>query len=270
MFSELQTPAQCSVTSRPKQAYSNASLNVTQMPGILLHHLFLFACSCLHAASPLKADRLSPRPLQPLRPDWSSTRVSAISSPLSRSSSVLPGIGIAAEGDSFVDSAAMTCTSSPSCSSWYGGCEGDGAADDECARERTTSFLHIGHVRRRVVSQGVMQSAWNSWPHGRLITWLCPSTYSSRQTTHSTCFPLYLRFDAERLLGFSCLISSSGIGLWKDVESSSPTPDMVLERGLERGPTGRGLVCRSGEVGEDVSGEATRIEEVVEEADMVW
>ena len=159
MFSERQTPAQCSVTSRPKQAYSKVSLNVTQMPGIPPHYLFLFACSCLQAASPLKADRLSPRPLQPLRPDWSSTRVSAMSSPLSRSCSVLPGIGMAAEGDSFVDSAAMTCTSSPSCSSGLWGCEvDDGAADDEFARERTTSFLHIGHVRRRVVSQGVLES----------------------------------------------------------------------------------------------------------------
>ena len=34
-----------------------------------------------------------------------------------------------------------------------------------------------------------MHSAWNSWPQGKLITLLTPSTYSSRQTTHSFCRP---------------------------------------------------------------------------------
>lgn len=71
-------------------------------------------------------------------------------------------------------------------------------------KDRTTSPLQMGHVRRRVVNQGVlpnklvssrrpdrvdntyMHSAWNSCPQGRLITLLCPSIYSSRQTTHST------------------------------------------------------------------------------------
>lgn len=38
-----------------------------------------------------------------------------------------------------------------------------------------------------------MHSAWNSWPQGKLITLLCPSTYSSRHTTHSTCRPVYFR-----------------------------------------------------------------------------
>lgn len=38
-----------------------------------------------------------------------------------------------------------------------------------------------------------MHSAWNSWPHGKLITWLTPSTYSSKHTTHSRCLPPYLR-----------------------------------------------------------------------------
>ena len=114
---------------------------------------------------------------------------------------------------------------------------------------------------RTTSSDTNMQSAWNSWPHGRLITWLRPSSYSSRQTTHSTCFPLYLRFDIDRPVGFSCSNSSLAIDLLKDVDSSSPTPEVVLERGLERGPVVRELVCRSGDVGEEVSGEAMRIDE---------
>jgi hypothetical protein len=61
------------------------------------------------------------------------------------------------------------------------------------ARERTTSPLQIGHVRRRVVSQGVIHSTWNSWPQGRDMTRLMPSTYSSKHTTHSRCLPPYRR-----------------------------------------------------------------------------
>lgn len=45
-----------------------------------------------------------------------------------------------------------------------------------------------------------MQVAWNSCPHGNRITLLTPSTYSSRQTTHSTDPPIYLL-----LLGTSSL-----------------------------------------------------------------
>ena len=81
--------------------------------------------------------------------------------------------------------------------------------EEPCARERTTSPLQIGQVRRRVISHGVlhgslaiqdplvrevyeethMHSTWNSWPHGRRITLLTPLIYSSKQTTHSTCLP---------------------------------------------------------------------------------
>lgn len=66
-------------------------------------------CVCLQAASPLNADRLMfASPLHPFRGEdgspWSLTSVAAISSPLSKS--LLQGIGIAAVGDSLIDSAA--------------------------------------------------------------------------------------------------------------------------------------------------------------------
>lgn len=90
---------------------------------------------------------------------------------------------------------------------------GSSSRDSErlfCDMDRTTSPLQIGQVRRRVVNHGVllpvsmcpmwllqvstyMHSAWNSCPHGKLMTRLCPSIYSSRQTTHSTCRPVYFR-----------------------------------------------------------------------------
>jgi hypothetical protein len=108
------------------------------------------------------------------------SRSPAISSSRSRD------IGSAADDDLLTVSAAWACTSSSLSSSRYGSYRGlDGAPR---ARDRTTSPLQIGHVRRRVVSQGVlqcmlircviqkdsiathMQSTWNSWPHGRLIT----------------------------------------------------------------------------------------------------
>ena len=121
-------------------------------------HLSRLACGCLLPASPLNADRLSDvSPLQLfLEADASGsslTSVAAISSPRSRSLS--RGIGIAAEGDSLAVSAACAWTSSTL--SWYGA----GAMDmlvlgDGLAIERTTSPLQIGHVRRRVVSQGVL------------------------------------------------------------------------------------------------------------------
>ena len=119
-------------------------------------HLFRSACACRHAASPLNADRLNDAsPLHPLRPDRSSTRVSAISSP--RSTSLSRGIGIAADGDSLVVSAARTWTSSAPGLSWYGVSGGDSRALEDRAIERTTSFLQIGQVRRLVVNQGVLK-----------------------------------------------------------------------------------------------------------------
>lgn len=70
------------------------------------------------------------------------------------SSSMLRGMGSADEEELLTDSAAWICTSS-SLSSRYGSYRGlDG---DPRARDRTTSPLQIGHVRRRVVSQGVLR-----------------------------------------------------------------------------------------------------------------
>jgi hypothetical protein len=47
-----------------------------------------------------------------------------------------------------------------------------------------------------------MHSAWNSCPQGRLMTRLAPSTYSSRQTTHSTCLPMYFLHSLDPLRAF--------------------------------------------------------------------
>jgi len=56
-----------------------------------------------------------------------------------------------------------------------------------------------------------MHSAWNSCPHGRLITLLTPSTYSSKQTTHSLCLPPYLRLhSAKPAARFSSTCSKLG------------------------------------------------------------
>lgn len=121
-------------------------------------HLSRLACGCLLPASPLNADRLSDvSPLQLLleveASEWSLTSVAAISSPRSRS--VSRGIGIAAEGDSLAVSAACAWTSSTA--SWYGAWAVDTLVlEDGLAIERTTSPLQMGHVRRRVVSQGVL------------------------------------------------------------------------------------------------------------------
>ena len=121
-------------------------------------HLSRLACGCLLPASPLNADKLSAlRPLQLLleveASGWSLTSVAAISSPRSRS--VSRGIGIAAEGDSLAVSAA--CAWMSSTLSWYGACAVDVVVvEDGLFNERTTSPLQIGHVRRRVVSQGVL------------------------------------------------------------------------------------------------------------------
>jgi hypothetical protein len=144
--------------------------------------------------------------------------------PLSRSSSASTSLlmtGPAALGSSFVRRAACSWISSSSSSRnrpWVtggAGAEVDGEPEEELpplwARERTMSFLQMGQVRRRVVSHGVlvvnisfefdntsterrnrktyMHASWNSWPQGKLITRLTPSTYSSKQTTHSRCLP---------------------------------------------------------------------------------
>ena len=138
-------------------------------------HLSRSACGCLLPASPLNADRLSDvNPLQlPLEVEasgWSLTSVAAISSPRSRS--VSRGIGIAAEGDSLVVSAACAWTSSTL--SWYGaGALDTSVLEDGLAIERTTSPLQIGHVRRRVVSQGVLaicQHIIRHFNRSRLLT----------------------------------------------------------------------------------------------------
>lgn len=121
-------------------------------------HLSRSACGCLLPASPLNADRLSDviplqLPLEVEASGWSLTSVTAMSSPRSRS--VSRGIGIAAEGDSLVVSAACAWTSSTL--SGYGvGALDTLVLEDGLAIERTTSPLQIGHVRRRVVSQGVL------------------------------------------------------------------------------------------------------------------
>lgn len=184
-----------------------------------------------------------------------------------------------------------TCSSSSSSpSSWYGSYLG--LAHELRPIERTTSPLQIGHVRRRVVNHGVlylvslifsrgrkkkthMQSAWNSWPQGSLMTLLTPSIYSSRQTTHSTCLPIYFLHSPEMAplswperpaRGFVC---STGklleAGVWKF--ALSKTPLAVLERG--RGLLGLGLDCSSGVVAVAPEGEETLGDRLGERA-TVW
>ncbi len=99
------------------------------------------------------------RPRHPLCGDdasaWSLTSVAAMSSPCSRS--LLQGMGIAAEGDSFLVSAACVWMSLEVEPSEAGVATGEGArlAVPAC-RDRTTSPLQIGQVLRRVVSHGVL------------------------------------------------------------------------------------------------------------------
>lgn len=117
-----------------------------------------------------------------------------------------------------------------------------------------------------------MQSAWNSWPQGRLMTLLTPSTYSSRQTTHSTCLPMYFLHSAEKPPApFSCsfraLEDPDGVGtaaLGARKFSLSSTPVVVLERG--RGRDALCCCCRSGVVGVALAGDGSRGDELVEEA----
>lgn len=102
-----------------------------------------------------------------------------------------------------------------------------------------------------------MHSAWNSCPHGKLITLLCPFTYSSRQTTHSTCLPLYLRFHSDgRDAGFSLFEDSTLDG----PAGSENTPDILRDRVLDRDALERFLDPSSGEVGKAEPGLADRVE----------
>ena len=105
-----------------------------------------------------------------------------------------------------------------------------------------------------------MQSTWNSWPHGRLITWLTPSTYSSRHTTHSTCLLMYFFHSLETLAPFSCSgarveLRGISVGLEDALRIrllDSGAPVMVLDRG-------RGCEDeedRSGVVGDELTGVA--------------
>lgn len=148
------------------QCHEMTSLKVPKRLHYIYHccrYRLRSACACLHVASPLKADRLNgARPCHPLRDEDASgaslTSVAAMSSLLSRSAASR-GMGIAAVGDSLVVSAACACTSS--CSRYSDRLHCAGAFDglfSALPMERTTSPLHIGHVRRRVVSHGVLES----------------------------------------------------------------------------------------------------------------
>lgn len=146
---------------------ATAGTHRKQMRRSIFDHRSRSACACLHAASPLKADQLNEAsPRHPLRVEDASgtslTSVAAISSPRSRSFRSR-GMGIAAVGDSLTVSAACIWMSSPSgtFASLFPATELD-TRFGALPIERTTSPLHIGQVRRRVVNHGVMHSAWNS------------------------------------------------------------------------------------------------------------
>ena len=72
-------------------------------------------------------------------------------------------------------------------------------ADRACSSTRSKPRSTEKEYRLAIVSKSkrvlttYMHSAWNSCPQGKLITRLCPSTYSSKQTTHSTWRPVYFR-----------------------------------------------------------------------------
>lgn len=110
-----------------------------------------------------------------------------------------------------------------------------------------------------------MQSAWNSWPQGSLITLLTPSTYSSKHTTHSTCLPMYFFHSAE-MAPRSCperpargwgFVGGAGrlLGVGATKFALSKTPVVVLERGRGLGGLGLGLDCKSGVVDVALGGE---------------
>lgn len=96
-----------------------------------------------------------------------------------------------------------------------------------------------------------MHSTWNSCPHGRLITLLSPSTYSSRHTTHSTCLPEYLRgqrLDPEPDFSPDGPCASFASAALETI------PDVVWERGLDRADGEREPETRRGELGVDDPG----------------
>ena len=64
--------------------------------------------------------------------------------------------------------------------------------------------VEVSSEQQLVIMRTYMQSAWNSWPQGKLMTLLTPSTYSSKQTTHSTCLPIYFFHSGEMPEVFSC------------------------------------------------------------------
>lgn len=183
---------------------------------------------------------------------------SAFAMPCSRSTF----LSLSAEPDPEASASSSSSSSSSSLSSRYGSYRGPFPLP-RCS-DRTTSPLQMGHVRRRVVSQGVMQSAWNSWPHGKLITLLTPSTYSSRHTTHSTCRPIYFLHSAENPpapfsnpdrrfvpdgscgAGIIAVLGARKLGL-------SMTPVVVLERGRDRD----GPCCSRGVMGVAIVGEGS-------------
>lgn len=121
-----------------------------------------------------------------------------------------------------------------------------------------------------------MQSAWNSWPHGNLITLLTPSKYSSRQTTHSTCRPIYFLHSAEKPPAFfsnsarravrelSDGVMAVLLGTWK--LALSITPVVVLERGRDLG----WVCCSRGVVGVGGVGEGRAGERHAGDGASVW
>lgn len=157
-------PYQCPKVVLPSKldAIATAETHLWLMCRSMLIYRSRSACACLHAASPLKADQLKEAsPRHPLRVEDASgmslTSVAAMSSPRSRSFKSR-GMGIAAVGDSFTVSAACTWTSSPpEVFAPLLPVMGLDARSGALPIERTTSPLHIGHVRRRVVNHGVLR-----------------------------------------------------------------------------------------------------------------
>ena len=193
--------------------------------------------------SPLRAERLSVAKFLQLdcgaELAWSLSRPAVCS--VSGSSLLTPSIETGADEAPAREMAPGVCASSLVCPWWLP--EPPGWT---WVMDRTTSPLQIGQVRRRVVNHGVlknglakkyfkdeiwqcityMHSTWNSWPHGRLITRLSPSMYSSRQTTHSTCLPVYFRLHR---VDPACRLYFSSLGRFGEV---SIVPETVCERDL--------------------------------------
>jgi hypothetical protein len=103
-----------------------------------------------------------------------------------------------------------------------------------------------------------MQSAWNSCPQGRLITRLSPSTYSSRQTTHSIWRPVYRFLHTGVLVVVFSLAGDDAVDGPSLLGSTvAMTPEVVWDRGRLR----HGMVLeadrRSGDVGDEFAGVLT-------------